>query len=204
MGEQTERRCTAFEGCRCVASGDLPEVARKVKQVVDRNEQAAVLVFDDATGEPVELDLRGSAEDVLRRLERTAQAEDPPLDPVPRRGPGRPRLGVVGREVTLLPRHWDWLNRQPGGASVALRRLVEEARRREEGRDVARRVQEATYRFMTALAGDLPGYEEAIRALFAGDPERFQEQIASWPADVRGHAGRLSTGAFPDPVRTGA
>ncbi len=109
------------------------------------------------------------------------------------RGPGRPRLGVVAREVTLLPRHWDWLSSQPGGASVALRKLVEQARRRNEGKDRLRRSQEAAYRFMSALAGNLPGFEEATRAFFAGDQERFDDQTESWPVDVRDHARRLAS-----------
>jgi hypothetical protein len=108
------------------------------------------------------------------------------------RSPGRPKLGVVAREVTLLPRHWEWLNRQPGGASVALRKLVEDARRVNEGRDGVRRAQEVAYRFMSTIAGDLPGFEEATRALFARDRSRFGENTLSWPADVREHASKLA------------
>ena len=108
------------------------------------------------------------------------------------RGPGRPKLGVVAREITLLPRHWDWLNTQPGGASVALRKLVEQARHASEGKDRIRQSQEATYRFMVAMAGDRPGFEEATRALFAGDSDRFDREIASWPIDVRDHARQLA------------
>src|SRR3546814_490284 len=106
------------------------------------------------------------------------------------RGRGRPKLGVTAREVTLLPRHWDWLAAQPGGASVALRKLVEQAMR--DDRQTRRAAQEAAYRVMTALAGDLPGYEEAIRALFAGDRQRFEQQIAGWPADLRDYVTRLA------------
>ena len=94
------------------------------------------------------------------------------MDGTPR-GRGRPKLGVVAREVTLLPRHWDWLNSQSGGASVALRKLVEAARLAGDDKDRTRHAQEAAYRFMTALAGNLPGYEEATRALYAADPARF-------------------------------
>jgi hypothetical protein len=101
-------------------------------------------------------------------------------------------LGVVAREVTLLPRHWEWLNGQPGGASVALRKLVEEARRVNEGRDRERRAQEAAYKFMSAMAGNLPGFEEAIRALFAKDQERLEEWIRGWPEDIRAHVVRLA------------
>lgn len=112
------------------------------------------------------------------------------------RGPGRPKLGVVAREVTLLPRHWEWLNGQPGGASVALRKLVDEARRANDGKDRVRQAREAAYRFMSVMAGNERGFEEATRALFAGDRERFEEFVASWPADVRDHAKRLAAAAF--------
>ncbi|MDQ0475163.1 DUF2239 family protein [Labrys wisconsinensis] len=178
--------CTAFAGERRIAAGPLREVARAAKAWLDGDDTASVLIFDDATSHPVEIDFRGTAADVLARL---APAEAP-------RRPGRPKLGVVAREVTLLPRHWDWLSAQPGGASVALRRLVEEARRRGEGADRVRRAQEAAYRFMAAMAGDRPGFEEAVRALFAGDGRRFTAEIASWPADLRDHAAKLAEPAL--------
>ena len=109
---------------------------------------------------------------------------------------GRPKLGVVAREVTLLPRHWDWLNGQPGGASVTLRKLVEEARRRSSATDQAREGQEAAYRFMSAIAGDLPGFEEATRALWRRDAARFEHETDAWPKDVRDHARALAARAF--------
>ncbi|MGO1073974.1 DUF2239 family protein [Inquilinus sp. CA228] len=182
--------CTAFEGARRIASGPLAEVALAAKRAVERG--AGVLVFDDATSLPIELDLRGSEAEVLARL-------SPPAEPEAPRGPGRPKLGVVAREVTLLPRHWDWLAGQPGGASVTLRRLVEEVRRAGEGRDRLRQAQEAAYRFMAAMAGDRPGFEEAARALFAPDRDRFAALTEAWPADIRDHARRLAAAAFDAP-----
>jgi len=182
--------CTAFQGARRIASGPLAEVALAAKRAADRGD--AVLVFDDATSRPVELDLRGSEAEVLARLPASAEPDTP-------RGPGRPKLGVVAREVTLLPRHWDWLAGQPGGASVTLRRLVEEARRAGEGRDRLRQAQEAAYRFMAAMAGDRPGFEEAARALFAPDRDRFAALTEGWPADIRDHARRLAAAAFDAP-----
>jgi len=161
-----------------------------------------VLIFDDVTSQPVEFDLRGTADEVRERLAREemgAPARDEPADPSDAntpRGRGRPKLGVVAREVTLLPRHWDWLNSRPGGASVALRKLVEAARLSSDDTDRVRRAQEATYRFMTALAGNLPGYEEATRALYAVDAARFAASIAQWPTDVREHAAGLASRAF--------
>jgi uncharacterized protein len=201
MDDQDTLRCTGFEGSRCIASGDLVEVTRKVKEVIDRGGLSTVLIFDDYTAELIEVDFRGTLKDVLKRLEnqptkRESTTEPLNMDHVTQRGPGRPKLGVVSREVTLLPRHWDWLNSQPGGASVALRKLVEEARRVNRGRDKVRHAQETAYRFMHAMAGDLPGFEEATRALFAGDPECFNGLVSSWPVDIRDYARKLSVDAF--------
>lgn len=196
----TTSNCTAFEGARRIASGELKHVARKAKEVIDRGERAPVLIFDDVTSEVIEVDFRGTAAEVVERLTIPADKGERPEvsagaeDQV--RRPGRPRLGVVAREVTLLPRHWEWLNSQPGGASVALRKLVEEARRVNATRDRMRIAQEAAYRFMSAMAGNEPGFEEATRALFAGRPERFEELVADWPIDVRDHARHLASGAF--------
>jgi hypothetical protein len=183
--------CTAFKGPRCIAAGELADVALKAKTAVDKGEQ--VLIFDDTTSESIEVDFRGSAEDVLRRLAQTDGNQVAPDGP---RGPGRPKLGVVAREITLLPRHWDWLNAQPGGASVALRKLVEEARRANGGKDRVRQSQEAAYRFMSIMAGNRPGFEEATRALFAGHRDRFDQLVAPWPKDVRHHARKLAADAL--------
>jgi hypothetical protein len=190
---------TAFAGTVCLASGDPAEVAAAVKRFDESSGSfdegsdssgSLVLVFD-AGWNPVELDLRGSQADVVRRVREDGEAV-----PQETRGPGRPRLGVVAREVTLLPRHWKWLAGRPGGASVALRKLVDEARRAGEGSDRVRLAREATYRFMHAVAGNLPGFEEATRALFAGDRAGFAARLASWPADVRTHATRAAAYAF--------
>lgn len=205
----TTRHCTAFEESRCIASGPLSEVALQVKAAADQNRQKTILIFDDLTSELIELDLRGSSSDILKRLEAPLasetrdQAATPSLEEAPR-GPGRPRLGVVAREVTLLPRHWQWLGSQPGGASVALRKLVEEARRSHEGKDRVRCSQEAGYRFMSAIAGHQAGFEEASRALFAGEALRFDSLTASWPEDVRRHLSKLLAPAFETPVTAAA
>jgi hypothetical protein len=190
MENMAETLCTAFEGTRRIASGALRDVALRAKEAIDGRGIAPVLIFDDATSEPIEVDFRGTAGDVLGRLEGAGDAP---------RGPGRPRLGVVAREVTLLPRHWEWLNGQPGGASVALRKLVEGAARANEGKDRVRRSREAAYRFLSAMAGDLPGFEEATRALFAGDATRFDELIEPWPADIRDHSRKVAAVSFQGP-----
>ena len=175
-----------FAGFRRIAAGGKAEV---LAQLRERRDDAPYLVFDAQTGELLDLDVHSRA----GTLTPAASAE--PHEEAPR-GVGRPRLGVVAREVTLLPRHWDWLNRQPGGASVALRRLVHEASRVNADRDTVRAAREATYRFMTAIAGTLPGFEEATRALFAGERERFDNLIEPWPADLRAHLHKLSAAGW--------
>ncbi|MCE4223092.1 DUF2239 family protein [Methylobacterium sp. C25] len=182
-----ERIYTAFHDGSRLARGAPGDVFVAVKALLSRDAATRVLVFDDATGRTVDADLRGSDDDVRARL----AAPEPPA-----RGPGRPKLGVVAREVTLLPRHWDWLGAQPGGASVALRRLVEEARRADSGPEERRRAQEVTDRFMATAAGDRPGYEAAARALYAGQSEGFAAAIAAWPNDLREHATHLAEPAF--------
>ena len=188
-------RCTAFSGPQRIASGELRHVAMKAKQAFDLHPDRPVLVFDDADGRTVEVPLELPAADLLRLLAQPQLSASADAAPVPRK-PGRPKLGVVAREITLLPRHWDWLAAQPGGASVALRKLVEEARKVSSGDDRRRAAQEATFRFMQAMAGDTPGFEDAARALFAGDVARFEEQVARWADDVRDHATWLATDAF--------
>jgi hypothetical protein len=189
------RPCTAFAGARRIASGPLVDVALAVKSA--EADGAAVLTFDDATGGVIDLDLRGTAADIVARLnERTQQAEAgaggrPESDLA--RGRGRPKLGVVAREVTLLPRHWDWLGRQPGGASQALRRLVDQARRADGGRSGEIAARERAYRFMSAMAGDLPGFEEAARALFRGDAIALAREIEAWPQDVKAYVLTLAS-----------
>jgi len=183
---------TAFHGQRLLAFGSLAEIARAIRRA-GRDDTRPVVIFSDASGRPIDLDLRGTDEEVLARLP-TAASSQTQEDAVPTepRGRGRPKLGVVAREVTLLPRHWDWLNAQPGGASVALRKLVEQARRTGADADRARMSREAAYHFMSAMAGNLPQFEEAARALFADDRRRMAELIAQWPSDIRDHIVRLA------------
>ena len=193
-------RCIAFMGTKAIASGDGRDVALKAKAAIDSDKWAQVLIFDDITSALVEVDFRGSAADVLRRIDDQAasarHASEASQTEGETRRPGRPKLGVVAREVTLLPRHWDWLASQPGGASVTLRKLVEQARRANQGRDRKRRAQESAYRFLSAMAGNERGFEEALRSLFAGERKRFDQIIKPWPIDVREHAKKLAAAAF--------
>ncbi len=176
---------SAFLGQRLLTTGDLATVAEEVKVASDAKPKDPILIFDDQTGKELDLDLRGSLDDVKARY-----APDRP-----HRGPGRPKLGVVAREITLLPSHWDWLNKQPGGASVALRKLVHEAKKADGG---ARQAQDAAYGFMSAMAGNMPNFEEATRALYSGDKSRFARMIVDWPADIREHAKRLNSSSTPE------
>lgn len=184
LAQGLETSCLAFDGDRLLVAGEAREVALAVKREIASNPAAQILVFDDETSRPIEIDYEGSDEDVLRWVAAWGPRPAPTSS-----GPGRPKLGVVPREITLLPRHWEWLDEQPGGASAALRRLVEEARR--SPKEAARRAQEAAYRFTVTMAGDREGFEEASRALFANDRERFSAASEGWPPDVRDRAREL-------------
>ena len=206
---------TAFRGHQLLAAGPLREVARIVWRAVKdpSPSNVAVLVFDDATGRVIDLEMRGDERDMLAHLDATAHSsaevradgesaggsarprddEVSTVEPTPR-GRGRPKLGVVAREVTLLPRHWEWLATQPGGASVALRRVVDAARRTNADDDRAKESRDAAFRFMNAMAGDLIQYEEVLRALYRHDEVHFRELMDPWPTDIRAYAERL---AFP-------
>jgi len=187
-----ERTFTTFAGHRCIASGPIRETLLATKDCLDRGETEPVVVIEDQTGNAIDFDLRGTPEEALERLSThplfAAQAaqEEPK-----RQGPGRPKLGVVSREVSLLPRHWEWLEAQRGGISVALRALVEEALKRGKSRHLARRAREAAGKFMWTMAGNLPDFEEASRALYAKDDARLASFTARWPNDIAAHVGRL-------------
>lgn len=187
----------AFDNKTCFARGPLADVARHTQALMATKPHARVLVFHAMTSEQIDFDHSGTPEDMLAKLAIThaaylAENAGPGVHKVAPLGPGRPRLGVVAREVTLLPRHWEWLARQPGGASVALRKLVDQARHDNQALDTQRQAQEAAYRFMSAMAGDLPGFEDAARALFAGKEALFTALLAAWPQDVRVHLLQLA------------
>lgn len=208
MSHELTHSFTCFDGHRRVDTGSLQSIALVLKKLMAAGTVNPVLVFDNGTGRTIDLDIRGSDKEVLARLPVIATANDSgptgadgaesAESPSEARGRGRPKLGVVPREVTLLPRHWEWLGEQPGGASVMLRKLVEEARRAGSEKDRQRKAGERAYHFMQAIAGDLPGFEEATRALFAREPDKFAALIGGWPADIRAHAMLLGFGNDPD------
>ena len=178
-----------FAGASRLCVGPLDQVAAEARRTLGREPLAVILIFDGRTGAVVDVDLRGTEHDVLTRY------AEPVAQPTKR---GRPRLGVIAREVTLLPRHWDWLARQTGGASTTLRRLVENALRADAANGNARELTAAAYRFMSAIAGDFAGFEEAARALFAGDRDGLEKRMLAWPVDVREQALAFLDGANID------
>ncbi|HEY0201652.1 MAG TPA: DUF2239 family protein [Burkholderiaceae bacterium] len=195
---------TSFNGHKRIASGSLTVNAVAVKHALASDITNPLLTFCDRTGQVVDIDIRGSDAEMLARLSpaecQLQENESAPIAPGESdepRGRGRPKLGVVAREVTLLPRHWDWLAAQPGGASVTLRKLVDEARRANVDRDRQRQASECAYHFMSVMAGDMAGFEEATRALFANDAAKFHHLTEAWPTDVRDYARCL---AYPLPL----
>lgn len=194
MNEQLTRPVTTFEGCEQRLNGPYIEVALAVRTFLEETPPRQLLTFDDVTGQVVDFDLRGSKKEMLDRIlvqpaPEPTDAEDAPQTP---RGRGRPKLGVVAREVTLLPRHWQWLKAQSGGASAALRRLVDAARQEGKSDEHALACRDAAYNFMSALGGNLPGFEEASRAHFAGDRAKFEAEIAEWPVAVQAYILKLA------------
>jgi hypothetical protein len=178
------RSYAAFAGEQLIAAGTLRDVLTQTKKKVDRGAADQLLIFDEQSGRQIDYDFSGTLDEMLER-------ELPSVAPA---GPGRPKLGVVSREISLLPAHWAWLEEQPNGISAALRRLVDEASKREPDKQRARKAREATGRFMTALAGDRPGFEEAMRALYAQDRSALGKLIKSWPKDVKKQIERMLDG----------
>jgi Uncharacterized protein conserved in bacteria len=190
MEPRMDRAYTAFANTKKIASGDIVDVATKVKKALLTDKKINVLIFDDVTSQQIEIDMRGTLENVTKRLESLQAPTEG------EKKPGRPKLGVISKEVTLLPEHWEWLGIQPGGASVTLRRLIEEAKKKTSSKDRIRQSQDATYKFMTVMAGDFSNYEEALRALYNSDAKKFETMISDWPKDVREHSLKLAEAAL--------
>jgi len=186
MSQPSATTCIAFDQQKLIAKGALADVARAAKLAIDAGASAPLVILDEYSSRPIEIDFRGSVDAVLSRLTPETSPEESAT-----RGPGRPKLGVVSREVTLLPRHWDWLGQQPGGASAVLRKLIEQSIRNGGASERARLAVDSVDRFMRVMAGDAPGYEEASRAFYRGEREQFASLTAAWPADVRAHLQQL-------------
>lgn len=189
MTNALKRVYTCFSGHQRIATGDWRSVSLAAQEAERKLASESVLIFDDTTGRLTDVEMAA--------LPRTEDMDTPEAESGEGRGRGRPKLGVTPREVTLLPRHWEWLAAQPGGTSVTLRRLVEAARRTSGDKDKVRQAQERTYAFISAVAGDLTDFEEASRALFANDLRLFSEHIKTWPEDVRNYALMLARADNP-------
>jgi hypothetical protein len=200
MSTPTKRRFTAFAQDRVLATGDLEQVGRICKAAAEEGTANLIRIFDDQTGGRVDLELDGTLQEVADRiawLQAYMAVEGQEGEAAPR-GRGRPKLGVVSKEVTLLPRHWAWLDAQRGSASATLRRLVDEASKANQDTDKIRHAQDVTYRFLHDIAGNSAAFEETIRALYAGDRERFVIESEGLASDVRSYARVLGASAFPD------
>ena len=163
---------TVFLKGEVLTRGSVEQVVPQMRTLPPLERASDLLAFDDDTGRQVDFDLRPEAEAARPR--------------------GRPSLGVEAKEVTLLPRHWEWLSHQRGGASATLRKLVEEALRK--GR-TAKDCHDAAYRFLQVMAGDLPHFDDAMREMYNGNRVGYDHFTYDWPKDVRDHGRRL---AFPE------
>jgi hypothetical protein len=201
-----ENRFIAFEGETLIADGNQLEVALRLKKqgAEPALRRGEVLIFAGADGRQIDLHLSGSESDIERRYGGATESAAPIVGiggkaaaaGAEKKTRGRPKLGVIGREVTLLPRHWAWLDTQRGGASATLRRLVDAERKASVDSDYRRASQDRANRFMSAMAGDLKGFEEATRALYAGNREGFESASASWAHDIRHIAVSMAADAF--------
>lgn len=181
---------TAFLQRRQIAHGNLSEILQQIKATPIGNE--SVFIFNDQTGKRLDIHPHGDEASALAAYPELAEQQPEESATVKTRG--RPKLGVSAKEVTLLPRHWEWLATQPGGASATLRRLIEQARKASEPADNKRRRHESAYQFMHEVAGDLPEYETCLRALFADDETAFNAAMTDWPQDIRRYAATLAFG----------
>ena len=185
---------TAFGNEKLIAHGSLDEVVLKIKRWHDKNSTGSLLVFNDFTGKTMEFDLRGSEKEVLQKIEMFIPQDTAAVSV----GPGRPKLGVVTREVSLLPQHWEWLASQPEGASAALRKLVEGAKKNLVMKESVKQVQERVYKIMSILAGDLPQYEEALRSLYRRNAENFKQHTAIWSPDIKEYVMKIAEPVFSE------
>jgi hypothetical protein len=186
---------TAFEKFELLTQGSLEQVALEVKRRMKTHRESQILIFSDSTGKQMDLDLSGTEKEALERLKIFAKQDQP--SPAPTTGAGRPKLGVVAREISLLPSHWEWLTNQPGGSSATIRKLIDEkVKGSSSEKEKIKTAQEVTYKFLTAIAGDLPQFEEAIRFLYRKDKKKFQEHMHGWPKDIIHHAMDLAENVF--------
>lgn len=183
---------TAFDAHSLIAYGDLAEVVLKIKGSIGKASISTILIFSDITGKTIDFNFHGSKQEILKRLEVYTSVQDAE----PSSGPGRPKLGVVSREVSLLPRHWEWLATQRGGASATIRTLIEDTMKKASAGQSAKQIQDRVYQIMSVLAGDLSDYEEALRAMYKKDKKSFLGYIEGWPKDVQNYLVKSSKEIF--------
>ena len=183
---------TVFDGFKIVSQGNIEEVAIATKKYLKKEDSARILIFSDLSGKQMDLDLSGTDKDVTDRLSVYKTADTTSSGT----GPGRPKMGVKPREVSLLPTHWEWLSTQSGGASATIRRLVDEKMKTAAPKDKIKKTQETVYTFLNSIAGDLENFEDAIRFLYRQDEAKFKEAIAAWPKDLKKHTLALASEAF--------
>lgn len=181
---------TAFDGSKIISQGTLAHIALSLKQKTREQKTATLLVFSDLTGRQIDIDLSGTDKQVLDRLKVYS-----PQELQANTGAGRPKLGVMPREISLLPNHWEWLLNQDGGSSAVIRNLIDE-KMKSRSKDKVKSAQETTYKFLSAIAGDLPNFEEAIRFLYRKDKKKFSELISSWPKDIIKYSMMLASDVF--------
>jgi len=193
---QQASKILAFSAQKLIAEGAFGEVLQLVKNHIKQNDTGNILFFNGSDGRQIDIDLQSGAGE-SGNGSKAAAAESGSNQAIPTKKPrGRPKLGVVGREVTLLPRHWQWLDKQRGGASARLRRLIDQERKATAGDDMIRESQDSANRFMYAMAGDIAGFEEAVRALYARDKAGFDQETAAWPVDIRDRARGFAEAAL--------
>lgn len=194
MNTSITQQASAFIGTKILKTGPLIEVVLAMKEEVAKDKFAHILCFLDETGAMVDFDLSGTNEQVIAKLlanntQETKEEQKAETTNAPKSG--RPKLGVTAKEVTLLPRHWEWLAAQRGGASATLRRLVELAAKDSISIETRKSAQNATYRFLQNIAGDFENYEEVLRAIFADDFEKMRKLMQNWPQDIQNYAQKL-------------
>lgn len=184
---------TAFDNTSIIAHGSLRDVILKTKKILGKSENSSFLIFSDSTGKTIDFNFQGTEKEILKRLEIFVSNSDEKIELA---RPGRPKLGVISREISLLPRHWEWLATQSSGASSSIRNLIEDAIKKSTSKVSLKQQQEKVYRVMTTLAGDLDGYEEAIRSLYKRDRESFIKFTKGWSKDLRSYLEKLTNDVF--------
>ena len=181
----TKDTFSAYGPTSCIGQGELTDVALAAHRFLRTHPDQSALILQDSTCQIIDLDLSG--DEAL--LERKANHY-----PIRSQAPVPDSKDPITGEITLLPRHWQWLAEQGGNASATLRRLIDEARRdpKQKADNECRRRQQLTYRFCQALCGDFQGYEDALRALYAADKDSFKTHISTWPADFALRAEALA------------